>query len=150
MSVERLQGLQHPLHQSELAAETHADPQWRQALQGKKVQSCSSRWLPSWIVLINVAVSTVRGGRLQRHLRFTGRVGASRPHTLQLPEFLQGVQSGQAEGGVSVQGRPEQEEETEEQTQALPSYVLRKHILGSFSLVLDFIQVFSFISSPTS
>lgn len=78
-------------------------------------------------MLINAAVSTVRGGRLQCHLRFTGRVGAACPHTLQLPELLQGVQSGQAEGGVSIQGRPEQEEETEEQTQALPSYVLNKH-----------------------
>lgn len=100
-------------------------------------------------MLINAAVSTVRGGRLQRHFRFTGRVGPACPHTLQLPELLQGVQSEQAEGGVSVQGWPEQEEETEEQTQAFPSYVLRKHILGS-SVVLDFIQVFSFISSPTS
>lgn len=32
--VEELQGVQHSVHQSELAAETHADPQRRQALQG--------------------------------------------------------------------------------------------------------------------
>lgn len=30
--MERLQGLQHTIHQSELAAETHADPQWGQAI----------------------------------------------------------------------------------------------------------------------
>lgn len=32
--MEGLQGVQHAVHQSELAAETHADPQWGQAIQG--------------------------------------------------------------------------------------------------------------------
>lgn len=34
VSVERLQSVQHAVHQPELAAETHADPQRRQTLQG--------------------------------------------------------------------------------------------------------------------
>lgn len=36
VSVEGLQGVQHTVHQSELAAETHVDAQRRQALQGNK------------------------------------------------------------------------------------------------------------------
>lgn len=35
MSMEGLQGVQHAVHESQLAAETHADPQWGQALQGR-------------------------------------------------------------------------------------------------------------------
>lgn len=35
VSVERLQGVQHTIHQSELAAEAHADPQRGQAIQGE-------------------------------------------------------------------------------------------------------------------
>lgn len=62
---------------------------------------------------------------MQRYVRFTGGVGPACPHTLQLPELLQGFQPGQGEGGVSIQGWPK-EEEAEEQAQTLPSYVQRK------------------------
>lgn len=65
------------------------------------------------------------GGRLQCYVCFPGGTGQARPHTLQLPGLLQGVQPGQAEGGVSVQGRTE-EEEAEEQAQALPPYAQQK------------------------
>lgn len=75
--------------------------------------------------------AAVRGGRLQRYLRVAGGLGPPRPHTLQLPELLQGFQPGQGEGGVSLQGWP-QEEEAEEQAQALPSYVPLKTHPGVF------------------
>lgn len=39
MSVEGLQGLQHAVHQSELAPETHADTQRGQAVQGDRTQT---------------------------------------------------------------------------------------------------------------
>ena len=39
VSVERLQGVQHAIHQSELAAEAHADPQRGQAIQGEHART---------------------------------------------------------------------------------------------------------------
>lgn len=65
----------------------------------------------------------VRGGRLQRQLCLPGGAGAPRSQPLQPAELLQAVQPGQAEGGVALQGRTQQEEEAQEQTQVLPTYV---------------------------
>lgn len=42
VSVERLQGVQHTIHQSELAAEAHADPQRGQAIQGEHARTHNS------------------------------------------------------------------------------------------------------------
>lgn len=145
VSVERLQGVQHTIHQSELAAEAHADPQRGQAIQGEHARTHNSpvsheseylltTWTTcnfsqpeialhhvSWLRM--VCVPAVCGGGLQRHVCLSGRAGPSRPHSLQLTEFIQSVQSGQSQGGVSIQGRPQQEEETEEQTKTLATYV---------------------------
>lgn len=48
VSVEGLQGVQHTVHQSELAAETHADAQRRQALQGKTKNRDSECFQTMW------------------------------------------------------------------------------------------------------
>lgn len=45
VSVEGLQGVQHSVHQSQLAAETHADPQRGQALQGGLATTTGTRTL---------------------------------------------------------------------------------------------------------
>lgn len=151
VSVERLQGVQHTIHQSELAAEAHADPQRGQAIQGEHARThnspvsheseyllttwttCNSVSLKSlcimWVDCV-VCVPAVCGGGLQRHVCLSGRAGPSRPHSLQLTEFIQSVQSGQSQGGVSIQGRPQQEEETEEQTKTLATYVQTRTCLS--------------------
>lgn len=82
----------------------------------------------SWLRM--VCVPAVCGGGLQRHVCLSGRAGPSRPHSLQLTEFIQSVQSGQSQGGVSIQGRPQQEEETEEQTKTLATYVQTRTYLS--------------------
>lgn len=46
MSVEGLQSVQHTVHQSELAAETHADPQRGQTIQGEDMAPKSAQRLP--------------------------------------------------------------------------------------------------------
>ena len=61
--------------------------------------------------------------RLQRQLCLPRRVSPSRAQPLQPAELLQNVQPGQTQGGVPLQGRPQQEEEAQEQTQVLPTYV---------------------------
>lgn len=72
------------------------------------------------LLLLLLLPPAVCGGRLQRHIRLPGGASASRAHPLQLAGLVQGVPPGQSEGGVSVQSRPQQEEEAKEQTQALP------------------------------
>lgn len=69
-----------------------------------------------------ICVPKVCGGGLQRHVCISGGAGPPRPHSLQLSEFIQNVQSGQSEGGVSVQSWTQQEEETQEQAQTLTPY----------------------------
>lgn len=75
---------------------------------------------------LNGCVPAVCGRRLQCHFCLTGGAGPSRSNSLQLPEFIQSVASGQIEGGVPLQGWPQQEKEAEEQTQTLPPYVWNK------------------------
>lgn len=75
-----------------------------------------------WIFLLSCCAA-VCGRGLQRQLCVTGRAGPSRPQPLQPAELLQNVQPGQVEGGVSFQGRAQQEEEAQEQTKVLPTYV---------------------------
>lgn len=65
VSVERLQGVQHTIHQSELAAEAHADPQRGQAIQGEHaritVQSVMSQSIcsPPGLHVISVSLKSL-------------------------------------------------------------------------------------------
>lgn len=73
--------------------------------------------------VIAVCLCAVCGGRLQCHFRLTGGASTSRSDPLQLPEFLQTLQSSQSEGRVTLQSGHEQTEETQVQAQALFTYV---------------------------
>lgn len=66
-----------------------------------------------------LSVAAVCRGGMQRHIRLTGWARPSRPHPFQLTGLVQIIQSKQTKGGVSVQGGPQQEKKTEEQTTAL-------------------------------